>query len=29
LKTGTGSEIDPLKEFSEAARAEILDFSGR
>jgi hypothetical protein len=25
----TGSEIDPLKEFSEAARAEMLDFSGR
>ena len=29
LKTGTGSEIDPLKEFSEAARAEMLDFIGR
>jgi hypothetical protein len=29
LKTGTGSEIDPLKEFSEAARGEMLDFSGR
>jgi hypothetical protein len=29
IKTGTGSEIDPLKEFSEAARGEMLDFSGR
>jgi hypothetical protein len=29
IKTGTGSEIDPLKDFSEAARAEMLDFSGR
>jgi len=28
LKTGTGSEIDPLKEFSEAARAEMLAFVG-
>ncbi len=29
LKTGNGTEIDPLKDFSEAARDEILAVSGQ
>jgi hypothetical protein len=29
IKAGTGNDIDPLKEFSEAARAEMLTIVGR